>query len=99
MTQFAPDLTQLKAVAPRIRHAVSMKSPDIIDVRPLLARGEEPYALLRARIDELGPGGTLTVITPFIPAPLIELTRSLGMQVQPEHRGDGAWSTTISRPA
>jgi uncharacterized protein (DUF2249 family) len=90
---------QLKADASHLLHTVFMSSPDTIDVRPLLARGEEPYALLRARIDGLKPGEALTVITPFIPAPLIELTRSLGMQVQPEHRSDGGWSTTISRPA
>ncbi|NBR58769.1 MAG: DUF2249 domain-containing protein, partial [Opitutaceae bacterium] len=43
------------------------------DVRPHLARGEEPLPLIRARVDALAPGNGVTIIAPFMPAPLIEL--------------------------
>ncbi len=61
------------------------------DVRPLLARGEEPFAAIRAQVDRLEPGLGLTVIAPFVPAPLIELLRSEGFSSTMERRADGAW--------
>lgn len=63
-----------------------------LDVRPLLARGEEPFALLRGEVDRLAPGRSLTVIAPFLPAPLIELLRAEGFAVSVARRGDGAWA-------
>jgi hypothetical protein len=67
------------------------------DVRPLLARGEEPLSLIRARIDALGAGQGLTVVAPFLPAPLIELLRSEGFASSMEHRADGAWAVNFWR--
>lgn len=90
-------MTQLKARAPPHCYPAGMKSPTVIDVRPLLRAGREPYPLLRARLAALAAGETLTVIAPFLPSPLIELARSQGMEVRPSHRADGAWSTEISR--
>ena len=75
-----------------------MSKPSVIDVRPLLRAGREPYAMIRPRIDALAVGESVTVIAPFLPSPLIELARSRGLEVQPSHRADGAWETRISRP-
>jgi uncharacterized protein (DUF2249 family) len=50
------------------------------DVRPLLARGEEPLPLIRARVDALAPGDGVTIIAPFMPAPLIELLKGEGIK-------------------
>lgn len=69
----------------------------VFDVRPLLARGEEPLRLIHARVDALAPGHGLTVIAPFLPAPLIELLQSEGFQFSAEHRPDGAWSVNFWR--
>ena len=68
-----------------------------LDVRPLLARGEEPFDLIRARVGTLKPGHGLTVIAPFMPAPLIELLKSEGFQSSLEHRHDGAWAVSFWR--
>jgi uncharacterized protein (DUF2249 family) len=68
------------------------------DVRPILARGEEPFSLIRARVDALVPSESVTVIAPFMPAPLIELLKGEGFLLTVEHRGDGAWSVLIRRP-
>ncbi len=68
-----------------------------LDVRGHLARGEEPLSLIRARVDSLRPGQGLTVVAPFMPAPLIELLKSEGFQSTLERRLDGAWAVNFWR--
>lgn len=63
-----------------------------LDVRPLLAEGAEPFSLIRERVDALPHGHGLTVIAPFLPAPLIELLKSEGFESTMERRHDGAWA-------
>ena len=67
------------------------------DVRPNLARGEEPFDLIRARLDALQPGQGVTIIAPFMPAPLIELLKSEGFESTLERRPDGAWAVNFWR--
>jgi uncharacterized protein (DUF2249 family) len=67
------------------------------DIRPLLARGEEPFSAIRTRVDGLAAGQGVTVIAPFMPAPLIELLKSEGFASSLEHRGDGAWAVSFWR--
>jgi uncharacterized protein (DUF2249 family) len=70
----------------------------ILDVRPILARGEEPFSQILARVDALAPKEGITVVAPFMPAPLIELLKGEGFQVTVEHSGAGTWSVQIRRP-
>ena len=74
-----------------------MSSPTFksFDVRPILARGEEPFAAIRERVTALTPGEGITVVAPFMPAPLIELLRSEGYQSSLEHRADGGWAVNF----
>lgn len=65
------------------------------DVRPHLARGEEPFPLIRARVDSLKAGEGATIIAPFLPAPLIELLKSEGFASTMERRADGAWAVNF----
>lgn len=76
-----------------------MKTPPnkTLDVRPLLARGEEPFSRIRTAVDALEPGQGLTIIAPFLPAPLIEMLRGEGFSCTPEHRADGAWAVSFWR--
>jgi uncharacterized protein (DUF2249 family) len=67
------------------------------DVRLLLARGGEPFPAIRARVDALAAGESLTVVAPFLPAPLVELLRSEGFASTLERRTDGAWAVTFTR--
>ena len=69
----------------------------ILDVRPNLARGEEPLPLIRAHVDALAPGQGVTIIAPFMPAPLIELLKSEGFQARMEHHIDGSWAVSFWR--
>lgn len=66
-----------------------------LDIRPLLARGEEPFPIIREQANRLSPGQGLTVIAPFLPAPLIEYLKGEGFQSAPKHRADGAWSVNF----
>ena len=69
----------------------------VFDVRPNLARGEEPFPLIRARVDALNAGEGVTIVAPFLPAPLIELLKSEGFQATMERRADGAWAVNFWR--
>ena len=68
-----------------------------LDVRPILARGQEPFPVIRSRVDSLEAGQGLTVVAPFLPAPLIELLKSEGFKSAVEHRADGSWAVSFSR--
>jgi uncharacterized protein (DUF2249 family) len=74
----------------------AMKSK-VLDVRPLLAQGQEPFALIRAEVDKLDVGRDLTVIAPFVPSPLIEWLKGEGFTPTLERRADGAWSVHFRR--
>ena len=69
-----------------------------LDIRPLIARGEEPRAKVLAAIAALAPGESLTLITPFLPSPLIERLQAEGLSARPGRCADGSWQTLFSRP-
>jgi hypothetical protein len=68
-----------------------------LDVRAMLAQGVEPYAEIRRRADALAPGAGLTVVAPFLPAPLIEKLKSEGFASRVERRADGGWAAFFWR--
>lgn len=68
-----------------------------LDVRPLIARGVEPFATIRSNVDTLKPGQGLTVLTPFLPSPLIEKLKSEGFQSKAHHQLDGGWAVNFWR--
>ena len=67
-----------------------------LDVRPILARGVEPFSKIRETVDALGPNEGLSVIAPFLPSPLIEKLGSEGFQSRVE-RHNGSWVTRFWR--
>ncbi len=68
-----------------------------LDIRPIIAGGEEPFSTIRKKVDTLGPDETLEVIAPFLPAPLIELLKAEGFSTNMEHRAAGTWSVRFGR--
>jgi uncharacterized protein (DUF2249 family) len=48
-------------------------------------------------VDALQPGQGVTIIAPFMPAPLIELLKSEGFESTLERRPDGAWAVNFWR--
>jgi len=73
--------------------------PVTLDVRNLLASGIDPYPEIKRCVDTLVPGQAFTVITPFLPAPLIERLKGAGYSTKPVHQSDGSWQTRFVRPA
>jgi uncharacterized protein (DUF2249 family) len=68
-----------------------------LDVRPLLARGEEPLPKIMAAVEALRSGEGLVITAPFLPSPLIERLHAAGFQARPERSDDGAWKTFFWR--
>jgi uncharacterized protein (DUF2249 family) len=69
----------------------------VLDVRPRLARGEEPFAVIHTAVVALVAGQALTIVAPFLPAPLIERLKGEGFAAQVEHREDSEWAVTFRR--
>jgi uncharacterized protein (DUF2249 family) len=68
-----------------------------LDVRALMAGGEQPFPKIMRAIGKLATGDRLLLITPFLPSPLIEKLQSEGFAARPERRGDGSWQTQFCR--
>ena len=68
-----------------------------LDVRPILAKGVEPFARIRESINALGPDEGLSVIAPFLPSPLIEKLSSEGFESRVERQVGGGWTVHFWR--
>jgi uncharacterized protein (DUF2249 family) len=68
-----------------------------LDVRPILARGVEPFSKIRESVDALRPNERLSVIAPFLPSPLIEKLGSEGFQSRVERQVGGGWAVYFWR--
>ena len=69
----------------------------ILDVRPILAKGVEPFSRIRESVDALGPDEGLSVIAPFLPSPLIEKLGSEGFQSRVERQLGCGWTVHFWR--
>lgn len=70
--------------------------PHELDVRPLLARGDEPFGAIMAAVDALEPGQPLRMLAPFRPAPLFSVMANRGFAVADRRREDGVWEVTFT---
>src|SRR4051812_35393356 len=68
-----------------------------IDVRPVIARGEEPFKVVMIVVASLRPYEGFVLVSPFLPSPLIERLQGEGFRARPERRSDGAWQTSFLR--
>ena len=68
-----------------------------LDVRPIVAKGVEPFSKIRQTVDALGPDEELSVIAPFLPSPLIEKLGSEGFQSRVERLVGGGWNVHFWR--
>ena len=65
----------------------------------MIARGDEPFTKIMAIVASLEPTDVFVLVTPFVPAPLIEKLQSEGFVARPGRRPDGGWETRFTRPA
>lgn len=73
-----------------------MITPLDLDVRPALARGEEPFAAIMSAVDSLAPGQPLRLIAPFRPAPLFSVMANRGYGCVDRRLPDGAWEVIFT---
>lgn len=66
-----------------------------LDVRPILARGQDPLGAILDELGRLPRGGVLALTAPFRPAPLLALLPRRGHQVQAEEIERGRWLVLI----
>lgn len=64
-----------------------------LDARPLLAAGEQPIQRVLQEVKMLSEGEIYALITPFIPAPLIEAAQNQGYQVWENEAEPGVYKT------
>ena len=69
----------------------------VLDIRPLIMEGEQPFPRIAAATSALTADEVLHLITPFLPSPLIERLQSEGFEARPERRADGSWETRFWR--
>jgi len=69
----------------------------VIDVRPILDRGEHPMPEVMRAAQALGPSDMLDLIAPFEPAPIIEILRGKGFDTWTERRSSGEVHTFVRR--
>ncbi|MBL0373573.1 DUF2249 domain-containing protein [Rhizobium sp. KVB221] len=53
-----------------------------LDVRPILASGDEPFQAIMAAVEALAPGQGLTLLAPFKPQPLFSVMEKKGFAHQ-----------------
>lgn len=73
--------------------------PRIVDARPVIAAGGEPFEMIMAAVDELRDEQPLVVIAPFEPVPLEGVLGSQGFEFETEKLDTGDWQVTFTRPA
>lgn len=63
----------------------------VLDVRPMLAAGEEPLDLIIAAARDIEPSETLELIAPFEPMPLYAVLGRIGFTHRTHSRPDGSF--------
>ncbi|NTT86806.1 DUF2249 domain-containing protein [Tabrizicola sp. SY72] len=71
-------------------------TPCKLDVRPLLARGEEPFAAIMSAVDALAPGQPLCLIAPFRPVPLFNVMSNRGFACSDRALEGGDWEVIFT---
>ena len=79
-------LTDKKEI-PAFMHALKQEDLSVLDVRPVMASGEDPLNIIMKQIKTIQPGQTLKIINSFEPVPLVLLL---------EKRGFSSYTVTIN---
>ena len=68
-----------------------------LDARPLLAQGIHPLEQVQQECGALQPGEIFEIITPFLPAPMIDKMTAAGFDAHSEAGGDGMFHTYFKK--
>ena len=69
-----------------------------LDVRPILAGGEDPLRRILETLSQLRGDGVALVVAPFRPAPLLRLLQEKGYRVSVQELGDQRFQVTVLGP-
>ncbi len=69
----------------------------VVDLRPLLARGEDPLPRVLAAVNDLAPEATLQLDAPFDPLPLRRVLSRKGCSSHARRLDEGHWRVTVRR--
>ena len=80
---------------------LSPEEPDAVrlDVRPMIAAGQEPFSAIMAAAARVEEGGTLLLEAPFDPAPLRRVLAGKGFTSQGRRIAEGHWRIAFRRGA
>ena len=70
-----------------------------LDARPLLARGHHPKAEVLNELSVLQAGQIFLLLTPFVPAPLVEMGRQQGLSTWTRQGEAGRFETYFGKVA
>lgn len=70
--------------------AMALDAP-VLDVRPALAAGEDPFGLIMDRVDGIDFGGFLVIDAPFNPSPLRRVLAARGFSSYGRRLSSGYW--------
>ena len=76
---------------PDWRRGAEAANPCRIDVRPMLAAGQAPFAAVMQAADGVAAGGVLLIEAPFDPQPLRRVLAGKGFSTYGERAGPGHW--------
>ncbi len=68
-----------------------------LDVRPIIAAGDEPFEQIMSTVGALGLDEELVIIAPFEPVPLEGVLGSQGFSFDAVEIGSGDWQVTFTR--
>lgn len=79
--------------------AVSWKAQanTVLDVRPELEQGGEPFVGIMEAASAIKPGGTLVIIAPFEPVPLYDVLGARGFTHETEKVAADEWMVQFTR--
>lgn len=69
----------------------------VLDVRPDLEQGGEPFVRIMEAAEAIKPGGTLVIIAPFEPVPLYEVLAARGFVHETEKVAADEWVVRFKR--
>lgn len=69
----------------------------VLDVRPDLEQGGEPFVRIMEAAEAIKPGGTLVIIAPFEPVPLYEVLGARGFVHETEKVAADEWVVRFKR--
>jgi hypothetical protein len=74
-----------------------MKAPLLLDVRPDIAAGREPFSRIMAAAREVPPGGELVILAPFEPEPLYPILLRQGFSHAAQYEGEAGYRVVFTR--